>query len=316
MTWPFLAEKELLITFSPNNVYQNSRAMEINHKSSLNITVTYLFFLPLVFILAFTPTHAAGLRIIVFLLFPKAKAGFLLNIIGILCINVAINTWGTLMFQLDTFPTWINITNQTPWKERSRRAKERREGSESGAGREENVSCSRSLSSYSTGLSNTEQTVRLNPLSFVLYSFFLCTIGDFTLWRLARSLQSVFEYKIFKYKGFCSMSCTTMYMPPAICTNIFFTFGKFLTDGPGPVNSRLTKEFVNNMSVRIKQDRKLLAQRLRRKASRVSGEAHDASVPRQTNNTAVWDEGEMWRKVSQKRERIKTFQIKLSISWF
>lgn len=44
------------------------------------------------------------------LFFPKAKAGFVLNIIGILCINLAINTWGTLMFQLDTFPTWINTT--------------------------------------------------------------------------------------------------------------------------------------------------------------------------------------------------------------
>ncbi|GAA6083854.1 solute carrier family 13 member 2, partial [Tachysurus ichikawai] len=39
-----------------------------------------------------------------------AKAGFMLNLIGIACINLAINTWGTLMFSLDTFPTWINST--------------------------------------------------------------------------------------------------------------------------------------------------------------------------------------------------------------
>ncbi|KAJ8392160.1 hypothetical protein AAFF_G00079660 [Aldrovandia affinis] len=40
-----------------------------------------------------------------------ARAGFMLNVIGVLCINFALNTWGMAMFQLDTFPDWANITN-------------------------------------------------------------------------------------------------------------------------------------------------------------------------------------------------------------
>lgn len=52
-------------------------------------------------------------KVMVSLLFPKAKAGLMLNIIGILCINLGINTWGMHMFDLDTFPSWINITNPT-----------------------------------------------------------------------------------------------------------------------------------------------------------------------------------------------------------
>ncbi|KAG5836726.1 hypothetical protein ANANG_G00231620 [Anguilla anguilla] len=42
-----------------------------------------------------------------------AKAGFMLNIIGVLTINFALNTWGTAMFQLDTFPDWANATKKT-----------------------------------------------------------------------------------------------------------------------------------------------------------------------------------------------------------
>lgn len=55
--------------------------------------------------------------IIVFSFCLKARAGFILNIIGILCINLGINTWGTAMFNLGTFPTWANGTNSThtPW---------------------------------------------------------------------------------------------------------------------------------------------------------------------------------------------------------
>lgn len=51
--------------------------------------------------------------IIVFSFCLKAQAGFILNIIGILCINLGINTWGMAMFNLGTFPTWANGTNST-----------------------------------------------------------------------------------------------------------------------------------------------------------------------------------------------------------
>uniref|UniRef100_A0A3B4BC90 Uncharacterized protein n=1 Tax=Periophthalmus magnuspinnatus TaxID=409849 RepID=A0A3B4BC90_9GOBI len=38
------------------------------------------------------------------------KAGSMLNIIGVVTINLAINTWGVAMFHLNTFPEWANVT--------------------------------------------------------------------------------------------------------------------------------------------------------------------------------------------------------------
>ncbi|XP_075445388.1 solute carrier family 13 member 2-like [Ascaphus truei] len=40
-----------------------------------------------------------------------AKAGFLLNILGVLTITLAINSWGFYMFNLGTFPSWANTTS-------------------------------------------------------------------------------------------------------------------------------------------------------------------------------------------------------------
>ncbi|KAM3875246.1 solute carrier family 13 member 2-like [Diretmus argenteus] len=40
-----------------------------------------------------------------------AKSGFILNFLGVATINIALNTWGTAMFQLNTFPDWANVTN-------------------------------------------------------------------------------------------------------------------------------------------------------------------------------------------------------------
>ncbi|KAJ3589880.1 hypothetical protein NHX12_010721 [Muraenolepis orangiensis] len=42
------------------------------------------------------------------------KAGFMLNIIGILTINLGINTWGYAMFDLGVFPDWANSTMTKP----------------------------------------------------------------------------------------------------------------------------------------------------------------------------------------------------------
>ncbi|NXA89531.1 S13A2 protein, partial [Melanocharis versteri] len=39
-----------------------------------------------------------------------AKAGFMLNIMGVLTITLAINTWASSLFQLQTFPSWANKT--------------------------------------------------------------------------------------------------------------------------------------------------------------------------------------------------------------
>ncbi|XP_029468956.1 solute carrier family 13 member 2 isoform X2 [Rhinatrema bivittatum] len=41
-----------------------------------------------------------------------AKAGFLLNILGVLTITLAINTWAFAMFDLGTFPSWANSTGK------------------------------------------------------------------------------------------------------------------------------------------------------------------------------------------------------------
>lgn len=43
-----------------------------------------------------------------------AKAGFILNILGVLTINLAINTWASSLFQLQTFPSWANKTGSCP----------------------------------------------------------------------------------------------------------------------------------------------------------------------------------------------------------
>lgn len=48
-------------------------------------------------------------------LFLQVKTGFMLNIIGILCINLGINTWGYVMFDMGTFPEWANTTLDKPW---------------------------------------------------------------------------------------------------------------------------------------------------------------------------------------------------------
>ncbi|XP_003416996.3 solute carrier family 13 member 2-like [Loxodonta africana] len=42
-----------------------------------------------------------------------ARAGFLLNIIGVLVITLAINSWSYAIFDLHTFPSWAHIDNTT-----------------------------------------------------------------------------------------------------------------------------------------------------------------------------------------------------------
>nr|XP_009663861.1 PREDICTED: solute carrier family 13 member 2 [Struthio camelus australis] len=40
-----------------------------------------------------------------------ARAGFVLNVLGVLTINLSINTWAISLFQLQTFPAWANGTS-------------------------------------------------------------------------------------------------------------------------------------------------------------------------------------------------------------
>lgn len=52
--------------------------------------------------------------VVLFLCLFQAKTGFILNFVGVITINIAINTWGVAMFQLNTFPSWANVT-RAPW---------------------------------------------------------------------------------------------------------------------------------------------------------------------------------------------------------
>lgn len=72
------------------------------------ISASLAFMLPVA-----TPPNAIAFSYGNLKVLDMAKAGFILNIIGILCINLGINTWGTAMFNLGTFPTWANATNVT-----------------------------------------------------------------------------------------------------------------------------------------------------------------------------------------------------------
>ncbi|XP_022066450.1 solute carrier family 13 member 2-like [Acanthochromis polyacanthus] len=60
-----------------------------------------------------TPPNAIAFSYANLKVMDMVKAGFMLNLIGIIAINIAINTWGVAMFQLNTFPSWANGT-ETP----------------------------------------------------------------------------------------------------------------------------------------------------------------------------------------------------------
>lgn len=43
----------------------------------------------------------------------QVKAGLGVNVIGLVIVMVAINTWGVSLFHLDTFPAWAKVSNIT-----------------------------------------------------------------------------------------------------------------------------------------------------------------------------------------------------------
>ncbi|KAM6932472.1 solute carrier family 13 member 2-like [Lycodopsis pacificus] len=69
------------------------------------ISASLAFMLPVA-----TPPNAIAFSYGNLKVIDMAKAGFVLNIVGVLTINIAINTWGVSMFQLNTFPSWANAT--------------------------------------------------------------------------------------------------------------------------------------------------------------------------------------------------------------
>ncbi|KAI4814842.1 hypothetical protein KUCAC02_005028 [Chaenocephalus aceratus] len=72
------------------------------------ISASLAFMLPVA-----TPPNAIAFSYGNLKVLDMAKAGFILNILGVITINIAINTWGVAMFNLNEFPSWANVT-KTP----------------------------------------------------------------------------------------------------------------------------------------------------------------------------------------------------------
>ncbi|XP_068440312.1 solute carrier family 13 member 2-like isoform X2 [Clinocottus analis] len=69
------------------------------------ISASLAFMLPVA-----TPPNAIAFSYGNLKVMDMAKTGFILNFVGVMTINIAINTWGVPMFQLNTFPSWANVT--------------------------------------------------------------------------------------------------------------------------------------------------------------------------------------------------------------
>ncbi|XP_075706964.1 solute carrier family 13 member 2 isoform X2 [Rhinoderma darwinii] len=69
------------------------------------LSASFAFMLPVA-----TPPNAIAFSYGQLKVVDMAKSGFLLNIIGVLVITLAINSWGFYMFDLGTFPSWANST--------------------------------------------------------------------------------------------------------------------------------------------------------------------------------------------------------------
>uniref|UniRef100_A0A3Q2Z2S0 Solute carrier family 13 member 2 n=1 Tax=Hippocampus comes TaxID=109280 RepID=A0A3Q2Z2S0_HIPCM len=69
------------------------------------IAASLAFMLPVA-----TPPNAIAFSYGNLKVIDMAKAGFILNFLGVITINIGINTWGVAMFNLNKFPSWANVT--------------------------------------------------------------------------------------------------------------------------------------------------------------------------------------------------------------
>ncbi|XP_072230657.1 Na(+)/citrate cotransporter-like isoform X2 [Leuresthes tenuis] len=69
------------------------------------LSASFAFMLPVA-----TPPNAIVFSYGFLKVSDMAKTGVVMNIIGIGCISLAINSWGRVMFSLDSFPSWANVT--------------------------------------------------------------------------------------------------------------------------------------------------------------------------------------------------------------
>ncbi|NWH34828.1 S13A5 protein, partial [Chloropsis hardwickii] len=69
------------------------------------LSASFAFMLPVA-----TPPNAIVFSYGHIRVLDMVRTGIVMNIIGVCCVTLAINTWGRPMFELDTFPTWANST--------------------------------------------------------------------------------------------------------------------------------------------------------------------------------------------------------------
>nr|XP_040046225.1 solute carrier family 13 member 5 isoform X1 [Gasterosteus aculeatus aculeatus] len=69
------------------------------------LSASFAFMLPVA-----TPPNAIVFSYGYLKVADMARTGIVMNIIGILCITLAINSWGKAMFDLESFPAWANGT--------------------------------------------------------------------------------------------------------------------------------------------------------------------------------------------------------------
>ena len=46
-------------------------------------------------------------------LWHQVRTGVVMNILGVLCVSLAMNTWGLAMFDLNSYPEWAHPLNKT-----------------------------------------------------------------------------------------------------------------------------------------------------------------------------------------------------------
>ncbi|XP_054857783.1 Na(+)/citrate cotransporter-like [Eublepharis macularius] len=88
-----------------------SQSIEINPlyaMISCTLSASFAFMLPVA-----TPPNAIVFSYGHLRILDMAKNGAVMNLIGILCASVALNTWGRFLFNLDVFPPWAraNVTS-------------------------------------------------------------------------------------------------------------------------------------------------------------------------------------------------------------
>lgn len=69
------------------------------------LSASFAFMLPVA-----TPPNAIVFSYGYLKVSDMARTGVVMNIIGICCITLAVNSWGRVLFGLDTFPDWANTT--------------------------------------------------------------------------------------------------------------------------------------------------------------------------------------------------------------